>query len=86
MTDCETVRIHVYLPDEAIDVWRSVEAARVDEGLYQIISDNPDPATERWEFSPGDVVRCIPKVFADGERGLVAVEGVRFGSTPKTPD
>ena len=76
MTDREVVLIYVYLPDEAVDVWRPVEAERVDEALYRIISENPDPEDERWEFATGEIVRCVPKVFSDGEGHLVAVERV----------
>ena len=76
MSDHELIQIYVYLPDEAVDVWRPVEAERVDEDSYRIVSENPDPDDERWEFSTGEIVRCVPKVFSGGERGLVAVERV----------
>jgi len=76
MPQSQIVQIYVYLPDEAVDVWRPVDAEPVDEQAYRIVSTNPEPEDERWEFSTGEVVRCVLKVFSGGERGLVAVERV----------
>jgi hypothetical protein len=35
--------------------------------LYRIVSENPDPINERWEFQTGDKVRCKRSRFDDGE-------------------
>lgn len=64
--------IYVALLDEAIDVWRPVVAEELREGIFRIISENPDPDNERWEFPPGAVVRCESRQLSDG-RFLVAV-------------
>jgi len=64
--------IYVYLLDEGTDVWRPVAAEELRDGVYRIISENPDPDDERWEFPPGSVVRCEDRQLSDG-RFLVAV-------------
>jgi len=59
-----TRTIYVYLPDEAVDVWRPVEAEELDSGLYHILG--PVPEEEIWEFPPGSVVRVEMKTLAHG--------------------
>ena len=63
--------IYVALTDEAVDVWRPVEAASEGESVYRI-SDAPKPSDETWEFPPGSRVRCEWRDFGDGQ-ALVAV-------------
>jgi hypothetical protein len=70
----ETRQIYVALLDEAVPVWRPVEAERLPEDEYRLIG--PIPESEVWEFQPGDVIRCRPRTFADGTTALVAVERV----------
>ena len=70
------VEIHVALLGEGVDVWRPVLATPLGGGLYQITTANPDPEAERWQFGPGDIVRCEPHKFSEGTNGLVAVEKV----------
>ena len=48
--------IHVYLPEEAVDVWRPVAAEHLGGDLYRIV-DGP-PSDEVWQFNQGDIVRC----------------------------
>jgi hypothetical protein len=67
-------RIYVALLDEAVEVWRPVEAANEGEDRYRILSANADPEDERWEFQQGDLVRCRRKTFSDGGSGWVAFE------------
>jgi hypothetical protein len=67
--------IHVYLLEEGTDVWRPVSAEFIRNDIYRIIGEPPDE-TERWEFMPGDVVRCKQQSFSDGKAGLVAYEKV----------
>lgn len=64
--------IYVYLPDEAVDVWRPVPAEHIRGDIYRITGELPDD-TERWEFGPGELVRCRMKQFFDGP-ALVAHE------------
>ena len=76
MSKATVVQIYVFLPDEAVEVWRPVDAEQVNDEIYRIVSTNPVPEDERWEFSTGDVVRCVSKEFYEGVH-LVAVERVR---------
>ena len=55
-----TIQIYVYLPDEAVDVWRPVEAIQEGENLYRIISLNVFD-DENWQFKFGELVRCKEK-------------------------
>lgn len=50
--------IYVALLDEGTAVWRPVEAERLRDGRFQIVSANPDPETETWEFPSGSIVQC----------------------------
>jgi hypothetical protein len=64
--------VFVPLPDEGTDVWRPVVADPVGPMLFRLTGPVPDG--EVWAFEPGTVVRCYERVFADGTRGLAAVE------------
>ncbi len=44
--------------------------------IYQITSIDDKPASENWQFSKGDVVRCVEKTLSDNQTHLVAVEAV----------
>ena len=70
------VEIFVALLGEGVDVWRPVLAEPVGGSLYRIATVNSDPQDEHWQFVTGDVVRCEPREFSGGTRGLVAVERV----------
>jgi hypothetical protein len=48
--------IHIYLPEEAVDVWRPIAAEHLGGDLYRIL-DEP-PSGEVWQFNRGDIVRC----------------------------
>ena len=63
----------IFMPllGEGTDVWRPVEAKQLSHGRYRVLGEASDDQT--WEFAPGSTVRCVPKVFADGMSGLVAV-------------
>ncbi len=61
----DSVQIFVYLLNEGIDVWRPVQAVALEGGLYKIVSKNPDPDGEHWEFTTGDIVRCVEKTLTD---------------------
>ena len=69
----ELSTIYVYLPDEAVDVWRPVKALRIAPDLFRIEDSVPDE--ERWEFDPGQVVRVREQQFYEGA-ALVAFEAV----------
>ena len=45
-------RSYVYLPEEAVDVWRPADAELVSPGVYRITSPDPDPEVELWQFDP----------------------------------
>lgn len=58
--------IYVRLLDEAVDVWRPVDAQRVGGSEYLIISQPYDPEIERWQFVPGDTVVCEQIEVSEG--------------------
>ncbi len=66
----ETKTIYMYLPDEAVDVWRPVQAEILGSGFYRIAGPVPDH--EIWEFLPGSIVWGQIKRLYDGDT-LVAV-------------
>ncbi len=66
--------ILVALIGEGVDVWRPVEAERINSEAWRIIGTNPDPEGEVWEFTHGELVRCEHRTFEGGSSGLVASE------------
>ncbi len=68
--------IHVQLLDEGTEVWRPVEAIALENGTFRIVSENPHPDDERWQFTNGQVVCCETKIPAqpDSQPILVAVQ------------
>jgi hypothetical protein len=56
MTD--VAQIYIALLDEGVDVWRPVQAERLRESTYRILSQPYDRTVESWQFEPGDVVLC----------------------------
>jgi len=66
MTDGPT-NVYVALLDEGVDVWRPVRAKHLAGDVYQIADQPYDAETERWEFVPGDVVRCGTVNTSEGE-------------------
>jgi hypothetical protein len=71
--ESSTATIFVYLPDEAVDVWRPVQARHLNGDCYQITSANHAVEIERWQFNTGDIVRCRLQALHGGET-LVAYE------------
>ncbi len=71
----ERVTILVKLLDEAVDVWRPVDAEHVGGDKYRVLGQIPE--AEVWEFQPGDVVHCRSRDFADSRTGLVAFARVQ---------
>jgi hypothetical protein len=63
--------VYVALLDEGTDVWRPVDAEEVRPGLFRLLG--PVPEGERWQFQPGDIVRCQERVLSAG-RALTATE------------
>ena len=68
-----SVTIYIPLLDEGTTVWRPVEATQVDGGAFRIDTLNPDPDTEAWAYTTGELVRCQPRVLSEVEV-LVAFE------------
>jgi hypothetical protein len=66
--------IYIYLKDEGTDVWRPVTARHVEADIFEIVTENSDPANERWEFDHGQKVRCRNHLTPEGEEVLVAYE------------
>ena len=71
-----TQEIFVFLPDEAVSVWRPVQAIQKGNDLYQIPKTTIVPEDETWQFLPGDIVRCREQQSEDGKKMLVAFEKV----------
>lgn len=57
--------IYVALLDEGVDCWRPVRAIRLGGGIFRI-SEQAVPEAERWEFRPGEAVRCEQYDFCEG--------------------
>jgi hypothetical protein len=70
------VQIYIRLMGEKMDVWRPVEASRMGKNTYKIISPNPEPDIEKWEFKKGEIVKGKKKVFSDGHTGTIAVKKI----------
>ena len=72
--------VYVALLNEGIDVWRPVEAMKIDNMTFQLIGPvggkRYNPEDEDWAFTPGTVVICEYRTFQDGVRGLVAIAKV----------
>jgi hypothetical protein len=71
----DLVEIHVSLLDEKEGkhtICEPVQAQHLKGNLYRIVSENPTPETERWEFQTGDKVRCKRLRFEGGEIYLSA--------------
>lgn len=58
--------------DKSATEWRPVQAEQVGEGLYRIVEAMP--AGERWQFFPGETVRCRRREFMAGAEAMVAYE------------
>jgi hypothetical protein len=74
------MQIYIKLLDEAVPVWRPVDAEYVEGDQYRVLGQVP--ADEVWEFQPGDVVRCQPRSFADNKTGLAAFTTVQRDAYP----
>ena len=68
--------IYVYLEDEGTDVWRPVEATRIDDDIYQITKYTVIPDGETWQFAPGSIVRCVSGDIS-GDKCLMAIEAAK---------
>lgn len=67
----QTTTVYVSLLDESVDVWRPVSAEHIREDVYRLVGEAPE--IEKWEFPPGELVRCRQQQLAEGEV-LVAYE------------
>ena len=66
----QTETIYMYLPDEAVDVWRPVQAERLGPDLYRVLG--PVPEEEVWQFPPGSIVRVQMKRLDGGDCPVAA--------------
>lgn len=69
----ELTKIYVHLEDEGTEIWRPVDAKRIEPDLYLIPEDTVVPEEEKWQLKPGTVVRCT-SAEKSGEKCLIAVE------------
>jgi hypothetical protein len=69
--------IYVRLLDEGVDVWRPASAEHIEGDAYRITPDAPVPELEKWEFAPGELVRCRQQRLSGGD-SLVAYARAAF--------
>jgi hypothetical protein len=62
--------IYMYLPDEAVDVWRPVQAEKLGADLYRVLG--PVPEDEVWQFPPAAIVRVQMKRLEGGDFPVAA--------------
>ena len=68
-----TTTVYVRLLDEGTDVFRPTLADRTPNGFYKLRpTEDYDSEDEKWEFLPGQLVKCDLMKLHGGER-LVAV-------------
>jgi len=73
-SDCNRVKLFVYLLEEGMDVWRPTETVAIGDGLFKILpTPEYDPEDEVWEFPPGSSGRCETRQNDSGEY-IVAVK------------
>jgi hypothetical protein len=70
----ERATVYVSLLNEGTDVWRPVVAEQIGPSLFRLLG--PVPSEERWQFQPGEVVRCENRQLSDG-LAWVAVESIQ---------
>ena len=61
--------IYIKVLDENINVWKPINALRIDKNTYKI-DDNDDEI----EFKKGQIIKVVKKIFSDGTKGLVPYE------------
>jgi hypothetical protein len=69
--------IFVSLLDEAVDVWRPVQAERLHDDVYGIVDQPYDREIETWQFEPGDEVVCE---LVESSEGRIFAATRRAGS------
>ena len=69
------VEVYVLLTDEIVPVWRPVLAMKIQEDIYEILSNQKVSAYEEWEFQPGTRVR-VESAISDGQVYLRAIKEV----------
>jgi hypothetical protein len=62
----DSAEIFVGLRNEAVDVWRPVQAAHLHDKVYRIVEQPYDREIESWQFEPGDEVVCESTESSDG--------------------
>ncbi|KAA3613517.1 MAG: hypothetical protein DWQ01_03055 [Planctomycetota bacterium] len=73
------VQIYVRLLDEAVDVWRPVQAKFVSGDVFYLVEQEYDRDIESWEFEPGDHVLCkFIRLSENGEIIFAATSKVEF--------
>ena len=58
--------IYVAMLQEAVDVWRPVEAEHLGGDNYLIVDQAYDRDSESWQFEPGEHVVCKEIQSAEG--------------------
>lgn len=74
--------IYVKLLNEGVDVWRPVEAERLEGETYRIAEPSNKAEDETWEFPPGSLVEVQEHTFSGGNVGRIARMPMREVSGP----
>lgn len=55
----KTTTIYIRLLNEGTDVFRPVQAEKLEKNIFKIIeTESYNPECETWEFIPGQIVHC----------------------------
>ena len=80
----EVCDVLIRLMDEGTDAFRLTKGVQLGPERFQLLGTVPPG--EKWEFQPGEVVRCIIKVLGSNEAHWFAVKIIlaERGATPDT--
>jgi hypothetical protein len=74
-----SVAVCVRLADEAVDVWRPVQAEPLGDGRFRLLrAADPDPA-ERWEYPAGCIVLAVERTLRPAATLLATGSSRRIG-------
>ena len=77
----DTETILVRLLGGSDDSYRPVQARRTSANFFRIVSEPTE--MEKWQFKPGDVVRCAWRYSGDGNDGGIVAISLADSKLPK---
>lgn len=73
-----TTEIYVQLLGDEEGTLRPTQAVSLGNNLYRVLPiPNYETADEEWEFAPGTIVRCEPRLYREQDY-LFAIERVDY--------